>query len=457
MKRNISILIVEDQQLQREMLRDVLAKEGYRVFEAANGNQAENVAQKYNIDLALIDYKMPGQNGLEVLSSLKKHHPDLQAIMITAYGTIETAVKAMKAGAIDYITKPVDLEQVLLLIEKAAVHRAVVRENQILRRQVQEKTVTPREIIFKSKKIQDLIDLASRISQSDTSVLIQGETGTGKELLARLVHTLSHRAENPLIAVNCSALPESIIESELFGHEKGAFTGAHKRRIGRFELADSGTLFLDELGELSGSVQAKLLRFLQEKEFQRVGGERTLTSDVRIVSATNRNLQDEVKKGRFREDLFFRINVVTMEIPPLRERREDIPVLVAFFLNRHRRVRHGIGTALDITPEAMACLMNYDYPGNVRELENIIERSVVICRSTSLDVADLPFKTDDRRLFAPPAADKGNLKEILEDLESTLVSRALETTGGHQSKAADQLGISERMLRYKLKKYGLKG
>ena len=455
MKRNISIMIVEDQQLQREMLRDVLAKEGYRVFEAANGSQAEDVIKKQHVDLALIDYKMPGQNGLEVLNCLKKQNPELQAIMITAYGTIETAVKVMKAGAMDYITKPVDLEQVLLLIEKAAAHRAVVRENQILRQQVQEKSITPKEIIFKSKKMQDLIDLAGRVSRSDASVLIQGESGTGKELLARLVHTLSHRAENPLITVNCSALPESIIESELFGHERGAFTGAHKRRAGRFELADSGTLFLDELGELSGSIQAKLLRFIQEKEFQRVGGDRTLTSDVRIVSATNRNLSEEVKKGRFREDLFFRINVVTMEIPPLKERREDIPALVAFFLNRY--ARHGAGTDLGITPEAMDCLMKYDYPGNIRELENIIERAVVICRGTSVDVGDLPFKTQDRMLSLPPTADKGNLKEILENLESTLVNRALEATAGHQSQAAEQLGISERMLRYKLKKYGLKG
>ena len=453
MKQDTRILIVEDERLQREMLRDVLVKEGYRVFEAQDGVQALSMAQKEDVDLALIDYKMPGQNGLEVFGQLKTMEPDLQAIMITAYGTIETAVNVMKAGAMDYITKPVDLEQILLLIEKAAAHRAVIRENTSLRSQLKGKEVTPKEIIFKSSKMKALIDLAQKISRSDASVLILGETGTGKELLARLIHSLSRRADHPLITVNCSALPESIVESELFGHEKGAFTGAYKKRLGRFELADKSTLFLDELGELSGSVQTKLLRFLQEKEFQRVGGDRTLTSDVRIVSATNRNIRQEIKKGRFREDLFYRINVVTMEIPPLRDRKEDIPGLADFFL---KRFAHSNGKGdLKISPEAMGYLVRYAYPGNVRELENIVERAVVICQDSVIGPKDLPFR-DNAPLPPQSLQEKGTLKENLENLELRLVAQALDTCGGHQTRAAQQLGISERMLRYKLKKYGIK-
>lgn len=446
-------MIVEDERLQREMLRDVLVKEGYRVFEAQDGVQALSMAQKEDVDLALIDYKMPGQNGLEVLGQLKTMQPDLQAIMVTAYGTIETAVNVMKAGAMDYITKPVDLEQILLLIEKAAAHRAVIRENTSLRSQLKGKEVTPKEIIFKSSKMKALIDLAQKISRSDASVLILGETGTGKELLARLIHSLSRRVDHPLITVNCSALPESIVESELFGHEKGAFTGAYKKRLGRFELADKSTLFLDELGELSGTMQTKLLRFLQEKEFQRVGGDRTLTSDVRIVSATNRNIRQEIKKGRFREDLFYRINVVTMEIPPLRDRKEDILGLADFFL---KRFAHSNGKGgLKISPEAMGYLVRYAYPGNVRELENIVERAVVICQDSVIGPKDLPFR-DNNPLPSQSLPGKGTLKENLENLEFRLVAQALDTCGGHQTRAAQQLGISERMLRYKLKKYGIK-
>nr|WP_320017040.1 sigma-54 dependent transcriptional regulator [uncultured Desulfobacter sp.] len=447
MKYTIRILLVEDEHLQREMLRDVLEKEGYRVVEAQNGTQAMNAARQYEIDLAVLDYKMPGQNGLEVLTQLKSLQPDLQAIMVTAYGTIETAVEVMKAGAMDYITKPIDLDQLLLLIEKAASHRAVIRENSILRRQLRDKQVTQKEIIYKSEKMQDLIRLAHKIAPSDASVLIQGETGTGKELLAKLIHALSARADHPLITVNCSALPESLVESELFGHEKGAFTGAHKKHIGRFELADSGTLFMDELGELSAAVQTKLLRFLQEKEFQRVGAERTLTSDVRIISATNRNLKEDIKKGVFREDLFFRINVVTLQIPPLRERKDDIPALAEFFVDRF--VRRTDKKIFRISSEAMGCLVKYDFPGNVRELENIIERAVVLCHGEMIGISDLPFKEP-----LPPS--KGSLKENLEELESRMVAQALKSCDGHQTNAALQLGISERMLRYKLKKYGFK-
>ena len=452
--QNMNILIVEDEHLQREMLSEVLKKEGYKTFEAGNGNDALSLINKTSIDLAIVDYKMPGQNGLEVLKEIKKISPETEVIMITAYGTIETAVNVMKAGAIDYITKPIDLEEVLFLIKRESEHRAVVRENNALRQQLQEKGITQKEIISKSRKMEKLINLAGRVAKSKASVLIQGESGTGKELLARLIHTLSPRSDKSLITVNCSALPESIIESELFGHEKGAYTGAHKQRIGRFEQADNGTLFLDEIGELPGTIQVKLLRFLQEEEFQRVGGDRTLTSDVRIVCATNKDLNDEVQKGNFRKDLFFRINVVTMEIPPLRERKEDIQDLVDHFLNRFSK--RNSKAFHDISRDALNLLVKYDYPGNVRELKNILERAVVITRGSSINIEDLPFKEEDQMSFKELFKRKGTLKDILEDLEFRLVKEALDMTDGHQSKAAERLGISERMLRYKIKKYCLR-
>jgi DNA-binding NtrC family response regulator len=452
--KKLEILIVEDERSQRELLRDFLTKEGHCVAEAPNGEAAIDLVQAMSLDLALIDFRMPGKNGLEVLKEVKQLVPELDVIMLTAYGTIETAVNAMKAGAVDYIAKPIDLDELLLLIERAAERRTLVRENEMLRRQIHEKGITQGQIIFKSPKMAELINLTGRIADSKASVLIQGESGTGKELLARLIHTLSPRAHKPLITVNCGALPESVIESELFGHEKGAFTGAHQRRIGRFEQAAGGTLFLDEIGELSKVVQVKLLRFLQEGEYQRVGGNQTLASDVRLISATNRDLNEEVRKGRFREDLLFRTNVITMKIPPLRERREDIPPLVDHFLKgfvtENRKRLDGISR------EAADLLLKYDYPGNVRELENIMERAVVITRGPLISRQDLPFKAEDPILVKDLNAKKGNLKETLESLERRLVQEAMDAAEGHQTRAAEALGISERMLRYKIKKYGLK-
>jgi len=452
--RKLDILIVEDERSQREMLRDFLTKEGHRVIEAKNGEEAMNLVRGKSLDLALIDFRMPGLNGLEVLKEAKGINPELDVIMVTAYGTVETAVDAMKAGAMDYITKPIDLEELLLLIERAAQHRTLVRENEMLRRQLHEKGITQEQIVFKSVKMAELINLTGRVADSKASVLIQGESGTGKELFARLIHTLSPRSHKPLITVNCGALHESLIESELFGHEKGAFTGAQQRRIGRFEQADGGSLFLDEIGELSPVVQVKLLRFLQEGEYQRVGGNQTLQADVRTISATNRDAEEEVRKGGFREDLFFRLNVITMKIPPLRERREDIPVLVDHFLRSYARENRK--KVEGISREAKDLLMKYDYPGNVRELENIMERAVVICRGSLISTEDLPFKSAE--LKPVPAAEEKEvtLRKNIETLEQRLIAQALEEAEGNQSRAAAALGLSERMLRYKLKKYGLK-
>ncbi len=452
--KKLNILVVEDGQSQREMLRDFLVREGHAVAEAENGDTAIQSVLKGHFDMILLDYKMPGMDGMQVLKEVKKINPEIDVIIITAYGTIETAVDAMKAGAIDYITKPVEFDELLIHVDRVSERRTLIRENEVLRQELSEKGVTMDKIIYQSHKMDVLINMASRIAVSRATVLIKGESGTGKELLARLIHNLSPRSAKVISVVNCSALPESLLESELFGHEKGAFTGATARRIGRFEEADGGTLFLDEIGDITASVQVKLLRFLQEREFQRVGGNQTIHSDVRIISATNRDLESKVKDGTFREDLFYRLNVVVMDMPPLRERKEDVPLLIDHFLKRFAADNGKNVTG--ITSEARDLLLKYDYPGNVRELENIIERAVVISRNSVISVDDLPF--DEDRIHPENAGKKGEglLRESIEEMERKLILEAMEKSGDHQTKAAEILGISERMLRYKLKKYGLK-
>lgn len=456
--QDLDILIVEDEPFQREMLRDFLIEEGHRVVEADSGEDALKLLHTNYFDLLLLDFKMSGISGLDVLKDAKELNPAIDAIIVTAFGTIETAVEAMKAGACDYITKPIALDELSTRISRIAQHRTLVRENQILRQELRVRGVSSGAIRYKSQKTAELINLAGRIAPSQATVLIQGETGAGKELFARLIHNLSPRNEQPLITVNCAAIPETLIESELFGHEKGAFTGAVQRRIGRFEQADRGTLFLDEIGELTLPVQVKLLRFLQERDFQRVGGERTIRADVRIISATHQDLEARVKEGAFREDLFYRINVVTMKIPPLRERREDIPVLIDHIVRRYARENRR--RIEGISREALDLLIKYDYPGNVRELENIIERAVVISRGTVLSVDDLPFGVAGCAGAADSHSNalalEGNLQHTLESIELRMIRDAMEKTAFNQSQAAKLLGLNERMLRYKLKKYGLK-
>ena len=451
--QKLKILVVEDGRSQRDMLRDFLAGEGHDLSDAANGEKAREMMKNGYFDLVLLDYKMPGMDGMAVLKEVKDLNPEIDVILMTAYGTIETAVKAMKAGAADYITKPIELEELLLLIEKISEFRNLTKENKILREDLRAKEITTDQIIYKSRAMSELINLAGRVSRTDTTVLIQGESGTGKELVARLIHTLSPRSEKPMITVNCAALPETLLESDLFGHEKGAFTGASRWRVGRFEEADEGTLFLDEIGDLSQSVQVKLLRFLQEREFQRVGGNQTIQSDVRIISATNRDLDAKVKGGGFREDLYYRLNVVAMTIPPLRERKEDVPPLIDHFLKRFA-IQMGEQTR-EVHTEARDLLLRYDYPGNIRELENIIERAVVITRESLISSKDLPFTREQIHEREGGEGPQRTLKGAVEDLERTMVRRAMDETANHQTKAADILGISERMLRYKLKKYGL--
>jgi DNA-binding NtrC family response regulator len=451
--KKLQILIVEDGQSQRDMLRDFLAGEGHTVQTAVDGEEALRKVQDGHFDLLLLDYKMPGKTGLEVLKEVKQINPEIDMIMMTAYGTIETAVDAMKSGAVDYITKPIELDDLLIHIDRISSHRTLIRENEMLRRQLKDQGVTTDQIVYQSPKIEALVNMAGRVAASRATVLIQGESGTGKELLARLIHNLSPRSDKPMIAVNCGALHENLLESELFGHEKGAFTGATRRRIGRFEEADGGTLFLDEVGELSTSVQVKLLRFLQEREFQRLGGNQYIHSDVRIISATNKELESKVKEGTFREDLFYRLNVVLMKIPPLRERKEDVPLLIDFFLKRF--AQENGKEVREVSSEAEDLLVKYDYPGNVRELENIMERAVVIARESVITVDDLPFSargaSQEQDSFG-----QGPLRGAMESLESRMIRDAMEQAGFHQTRAAESLGISERMLRYKLKKYDLK-
>ncbi len=445
----LNILIIEDGQSQREMLLDFLAGEGHTVLAAGSGERGVESVRGNHFDVILLDYKMPGMNGLEVLEAVKAINPEIDVIMMTAFGTIETAVAAMKAGAVDYITKPIDLEDLLIHLRRISERRTLIKENEVLRDQLNEKGITSDQIIFRSRVMEELVNMAGRVAASRSTVLIQGESGTGKELLARLIHHLSPRSERPIITVNCGAIHENLLESELFGHEKGAFTGAVKRRIGRFEEADGGSLFLDEIGEMSLPLQVKLLRFLQEREFQRLGGNENIKSDVRIISATNRDLEMRVREGAFREDLFYRLNVVTMLIPPLRDRKDDIPPLIDFFLKKFSTENGG---EKSVSREARDLLMKYDYPGNVRELENIVERSIVISRDTIISVDDLPFRdaaVSEKRI-------EGKMKDSIEALESQMIREAMQQSGNNQSKAADLLGISERMLRYKLKKYSLK-
>jgi len=453
--KSMRLMVVEDGKSQRKMLVDFLRAEGHSVLEAENGDSALALLKDNLVDVMLLDYKMPSMDGMEVLEKAREITPEIDVIMMTAYGTVETAVNAMKAGAADYLTKPVDLEEVMILIQRLGERRLLMKENRVLREELRSRGVTADKIIYRSEAMEEMINLAGRVAASRAAVLLQGESGTGKELLARLLHTLSPRAEAPLVIVNCAALPETILESELFGHEKGAFTGATRSRIGRFEEADGGTLFLDEIGELSSSVQVKLLRFLQEHEFQRVGGNRTLTSDVRVISATNKDLAARVREGGFRDDLFYRLNVVPITVPPLRERKEDIIPLVDHFLARFAAENGKAVTGVD--PTARDLLLKYDFPGNVRELENIIERAVVITRTNLVGVDDLPFGPESVETGTYPMPGAGaRLREEVEKLEIRMIRKATRNSGNNQSRAAERLGISERMLRYKLKKYKLK-
>ncbi len=444
------ILIADDEANMRWVLERALSKAGYEVETAEDGQLALERALAERPDLVLLDLKMPKLDGLSVLRRLKEHYPDLLIIMMTAHGSTATAVEAMKAGAHDYLMKPFDMEELLITVSKALEVERLREQVDYLKGEVESNGW---QMVVNSEAMQKVRHLVERVALTPATVLIQGESGTGKELVANAIHTLSPRVGGPFIRVNCAALTESLLETELFGHEKGAFTGALVRKMGRFELANEGTLFLDEIGELSFNVQAKLLRVLQERTFERVGGEKTIKVDVRIIAATNRDLLKEVQEGRFREDLYYRLSVFPVFIPPLRERQEDIPDLTDHFVKKFRT--YGQGKTLG--PGVLTQLMAYEWPGNVRELENVIERMVIISSGTVIGHDELPVfntleKEEKGRIGAFELPPEGI---SLEELEKSLLKQALEQTGGNQSQAAKRLGLSRHALLYRLEKYGI--
>ncbi len=452
--KDYSILIVDDEDAQRSILKGYLEKKGYKIYSASSGTEGIKTVQNNLIDIVLSDFKMPDKTGLEVLEDVKKINPETSFVILTAYGTIEDAVKAMRLGAFDYISKPVDLDELDLMIERIIEHNNLKSEIQILKNQLKEKFKID-SFISHSAKMEEVLSVAARAADSKATILITGESGTGKEVLAKSIHYVSPRKEKPFIAVNIPALPETLLESELFGHEKGAFTGADKAKKGRFELADGGTIFLDEIGDIPINLQVKLLRVLQEHQIERVGSSENINIDVRIMAATHQNLEEKIKDGSFREDLYYRLNIVSLHIPPLRERREDILPLIDYFIEKYAKENNR--NKLTLSKEAVDSLIKYNFPGNVRELENIIERAVVLCRSEAITLNDLPnvvkgFKGEKEI----PQIETGSLIDQVEELEKKLIFDALSSANGNQSQAGRILGLTERNLRYKMQKYGIK-
>lgn len=445
------ILVVEDDPVQRRLLREYLETKGYPVAEAATRKEAVEAVLGRPVDLAVVDYKLGDDTGTAAIRDMLAANPLVTPIMVTAYGNIERAVEAVRAGAYDYIVKPVDFERFLLVLERAAERQKLRREVTALQERLDEK-FNARNFVFASPLMEDVARLVLKAARSEATVLITGETGTGKDLVARLVHQLSPRKAGPYVALNVPSLPEALIEAELFGAEKGSYTGAHERKIGKFEGASGGTVLLDEIGDLAPQVQVKLLRFLQDREFYRLGSNQPLRADVRVIAATNRDLEALVREGRFRSDLFYRLNVIAIDVPPLRRRKEDIPPLVDHFLKkfaeREGKKIEGIGR------EAMAALVGHDYPGNVRELENVVERAVVFAEKSVLGLADLPLDVLQAAEEGPARAGD-TLVDKVRRLEVQEIRTALRASAGVKSRAARALGITERMLGYKMKTHGI--
>ena len=445
-----TILIVDDEKSTRDGLARALQRR-YQVLLAEDGARALDIASQQPVDVVLSDLRMPGMDGLTLIQRLLSLTPQPICLLLTAYGSIETAVEAMKRGAHDYLTKPVNLDELDLLLKRLLRARDVERENTELREQLEERFGLD-QIIGRSPALEEVLDTVRQVAPSRATVLIEGETGTGKELVAQAIHRLSPRAQAPLITVHCAALPPSLLASELFGHERGAFTGATERRPGRFERADGGSLLLDEIGEIDATVQVKILRVLEERTFERIGGKEQLEVDVRLMAATNKNLAEQVAKGAFREDLYYRLNVVTVTLPPLRDRREDIPLLAQKFLDDFNRDN---GKAIEgFTPDCMNALMAHPWPGNIRELRNVVERMVVLSRRDALTLRDLPAPMRTGAQDPAPAVPPSALS--LEAAEKDLIVKALAAHDGNRTKAAEQLGISRRTLHRKLNAYGLR-
>jgi DNA-binding NtrC family response regulator len=441
------ILIVEDEDLMRELLTKILANEQYRIFQASSGEEALRLLQDQTFDLVLTDLRLKGMNGLQLLSEVRTFDPEIVVIVMTAYASVETAVEAMRKGAYDYITKPFINEEIRVMLRRALNQRHLSRENRHLKRELRER-YRFENIVGTSEAMERVYRLIEKVSAISSNVLIFGETGTGKELVARAIHYNSERSDRPFVAVNCGALTESLLESELFGHVKGAFTGAIANQEGFFRKADRGTLFLDELSEISHGLQIKLLRAIQEREVIPVGGREPVKFDVRLIAATNKNLEDEVKKGTFREDLFYRVNVITIPLPPLQNRKEDVPLLVNHFLQKYTQ-RLG-KPSVKISREAMQVLVNYDWPGNVRELENMIERAVALCDEDIIETTDLPEKLTQVKIAI---RDLDEYEMSLDALEEQHIKKVLQQVGGDKVKASQILGINLSTLYRKLARY----
>lgn len=448
-----NILVVEDEVSMREVLCMLLEGEGYDVTAASDGDEGIALMEKDIYDLIITDIKMPGATGFELLDKSKEISPDTLVIMITAFGTMESGVEAMKLGAYDYIHKPFKIDEIRLIVRNALDRHRLSTEVALLREMVPRFEVE--NIIGRSAAMQRLLKMVPRVAASNSNALITGESGTGKELVAQALHTLSSRSERAFVAINCASLPEGLLESEIFGHMKGSFTGAHQNKQGLFEVADEGSLFLDEIGEMPMNLQSKLLRAIEHGSFRRVGGTTDITCNVRIIAATNKNLKDEVREGAFREDLFFRLNVIPLEVPPLRERKDDIPLLVDHFLGKfsdHKRQFSG---------SAMKMLMDYDWSGNVRELENLVERVLLLADQDIITDKDIPpeisIKPESGGALFPDLTEGVDLEEELAVMEKRYLNEALRITGGNKTEAAKLLGLKFRALRHKLSKYGIGG
>ncbi|MBO7430807.1 MAG: sigma-54-dependent Fis family transcriptional regulator [Spirochaetia bacterium] len=443
-----NILVVDDEINIRRGLAMGLADEGYEVLEAGSGTEAVKILASKEVDLVITDLKMPEMTGDELLKHITANYKNIPVIILTGHGTIETAVQMMHDGAYDFMTKPLNLDHLFLIIKRALSNRQLILEHNELQAQVEKMKATSNMIVGKSPKMRQIMETVEQVAGTRASILLTGESGTGKEVIADAIQALSDRRDKPFIKVHCAALAESLIESELFGHEKGAFTNAFTQKKGKFELADKGTIFLDEIGEINQNIQVKLLRIIQEREFERVGGTETIKVDVRIISATNKNLRQEVQKGTFREDLFYRLNVVNIEIPPLRERKEDILLMATAFMNRFAKENNKQITGMD--SKVMAILYNHPWRGNIRELENCMENAVIMCRGNMIMVDDLPFamrkETGDNFI-------KIKLGTTMDNAEKTLIMATLDMCKGNKSKAAEVLAIGRKTLHRKLDEY----
>jgi DNA-binding NtrC family response regulator len=447
LSRSSRILVVDDEVNARTALADLLRDEGFEVEIAADAFKALGKYEAFAPHVVITDLKMPGMDGIELVKRIRAAEDPAAVIVMTAFGDVDTAVEAMHAGAADYLTKPLNFDELLVVVKKVMASQALQRETHQLRQRVRDR-VAPSNIVGAAPAIQRVFEIIDQVAPSRATVLITGESGTGKELVANAIHQRSPRAQGPFVKLHCAALAETLLESELFGHEKGAFTGALARKDGRFSLADGGTLFLDEIGEISPSIQVKLLRFLQEHELERVGGTQTLRVDVRVIAATNRNLLEEIGRGRFREDLYYRLNVVSLEMPALRERRTDIPALVMFFLDRYAKEN---GKAIEgCAPAALELLMNHGWPGNVRELENAIERAVVLSSGTTIEAKHLPAAV---KPMATPTGMPVIPGATMAEIERYAIVETLKASGGSTSRAAEILGISPRTIQYRLHDY----